>query len=79
MTYEVLRRRTRNIDGLVVLAVAFFWFNFYDIHVRYRLTVEVQDSDQVKTGSSVIDVRYNREPTWFPSRDVCLGILDRRL
>lgn len=48
--------------GLVVLAVAFFWLNFYSIHVRYRLTVEVQDGDQVKTGSSVIDVAYSIQP-----------------
>jgi len=43
--------------GIIVL----FWFNFYPVHVRYRLTVEVQDGDQVKTGSSVIDAAYNTE------------------
>jgi hypothetical protein len=52
---------------LVILAVAFFRLNFYDVHVRYRLTVEVQDGGQIKTGSSVIDVSYNIEPTWSPS------------
>ncbi|WP_426609196.1 hypothetical protein [Bradyrhizobium sp. McL0616] len=55
------------LTGLVILAVAFFRLNFYDTHVRYRLTVEVQDGDQVKTGSSVIEVLYNIEPTWSPS------------
>jgi hypothetical protein len=52
------------LAGLVILAVAFFRLNFYDIHVRYRLTVEVQDGDQLKTGSSVIEALYDIEPTW---------------
>jgi hypothetical protein len=46
------------VAGIVVL----LWFNFYTVHVRYRLTVEVQDGDQIKTGSSVVDVSYNIEP-----------------
>lgn len=53
--------------GLVVLAVGYLWLSFYNIHVRYRLTVEVQDGDQIKTGSSIIDVSYNIEPDWSPS------------
>jgi hypothetical protein len=53
--------------GLVIFVVGFFRLNFYDVHVRYRLTVEVQDGDQIKTGSSVIDVSYNIEPDWSPS------------
>jgi hypothetical protein len=55
------------LAGLAILAAGFFWLNFYNIHVRYRLTVEVQDGDQIKTGASVIDVSYNIEPTWSPS------------
>jgi hypothetical protein len=55
------------VAGLAVLAVAFLQFNFYNIKVRYRLTVEVQDGDLVKTGSSVIQVSYNIEPSWSPS------------
>jgi hypothetical protein len=27
----------------------------------------VQDGDQIKTGSGVIDVSYNIEPDWSPS------------
>jgi len=74
--YERLPHRARDkgclialgiLTGLVILAVAFFRLNFYDVHVRYRLTVEVQDGDQVKTGSSVIEVLCNIEPTWSPS------------
>ncbi len=53
--------------GLVVALIFFLWFNFYSIHVRYRLTVEVQDGDQVKTGSSVIEGVYIIEPDWSPS------------
>jgi hypothetical protein len=50
--------------GLVILAIGYLWLSFYDVHVRYRLTVEVQDGDQIKTGSSVIDASYNIEPNW---------------
>jgi hypothetical protein len=53
--------------GLVIAGVGLFWLNFYTVHVRYRLTVEVQDGDQIKTGSSVIDLSYNIEPASTPS------------
>jgi hypothetical protein len=53
--------------GLVVLVIGYIWLSFYDVQVRYRLTVEVQDADQIKTGSSVIEVSYNIEPDWSPS------------
>jgi hypothetical protein len=52
---------------LAIVVVGYIWLNFYDIHVRYRLTVEVQDGDQIRTGTSVIDVSYNIEPSWSPS------------
>ncbi|HEY1748499.1 MAG TPA: hypothetical protein VGG11_17255 [Xanthobacteraceae bacterium] len=51
--------------GLVVLAVGYVLLGFYNIHVRYRLTVEVQDGDQIKTGSSVIDASYTIEPDYI--------------
>ncbi|MGY4480393.1 hypothetical protein [Bradyrhizobium sp. USDA 3364] len=54
--------------GLVIAGIGLLWLNFYSVHVRYRLTVEVQDGDQIKTGSSVIDVAYNIEPSWSPSQ-----------
>lgn len=50
--------------GLAILVAACFWLNFYDVHVRYRLTVEVQDGDQIKIGSSVIEAAYDIQPTW---------------
>jgi hypothetical protein len=46
---------------VVILMIGFFWLIFHDVHVRYRLTVEVQDGDQIKTGSSVINVSYEIE------------------
>src|SRR4051812_18867488 len=53
------------IVGLaVIVVVAAFRLNFYDVHVRYRLTVEVQDGDQLKTGSSVVEALYDIQPTW---------------
>jgi hypothetical protein len=55
--------------GLAILVIGYFWLNFYHVHVRYRLTVEVRDDDQIKTGSSVIDVSYNIQP----DRSVSLG------
>ncbi len=53
--------------ALVLWVIGILWLNFYDIHVRYRLTVEVQDGDQIKTGSSVIDASYDMQPDWSPS------------
>jgi hypothetical protein len=50
--------------ALVGVIWAILAFNFYDVHVRYRLTVEVQDGDQIKTGSSVIDAVYDMQPDW---------------
>jgi hypothetical protein len=50
--------------GLVILAVGYLWLSFYDVHVRYRLTVQVQDGDEIRTGSSVIDASYSMEPDW---------------
>lgn len=56
------------VVGLVIAITGIFWLNFYNVHVRYRLTVEVQDGEEVKTGSSVIDVSYNIEPAHTPSQ-----------
>ena len=50
--------------AIVLWVIGILWLNFYDIHVRYRLTVEVKDGDQIKTGSSVIDASYNVQPDW---------------
>jgi hypothetical protein len=52
------------VAGLAILVVVFFRLNFYDVHVRYRLTIEVQDGDQIKTGSSVVEALYDIQPTW---------------
>jgi hypothetical protein len=51
--------------GLVILAIAYIWLSFYDIHVRYRLTFEVRDGEQIKTGASVIDTSYTIQPDWL--------------
>jgi hypothetical protein len=53
--------------ALVIIAIAIVWLNFYHVHVRYRLTVEVQDGDRIKTGSSVIEASYSVQPDWSPS------------
>jgi hypothetical protein len=50
--------------GLVIFVAGYIWFTFYDVHVRYRLTVEVQDNGQIKTGSSVIEDVFVIQPDW---------------
>jgi hypothetical protein len=53
--------------GIVVLVVVFVLSGFQHIHVRYRVTVEVQDGEQIRMGSSIIDASYDIEPdyvTW---------------
>jgi hypothetical protein len=52
------------VAGLAILAVVSFRLNFYYIHVRYRLTVEIEDGNQLKTGSSVVEALYDIQPTW---------------
>ena len=42
---------------------------YQNIHVRYRLTVEVAVGDQIKTGSGVIDVSYEIYPDSFVNFD----------
>jgi hypothetical protein len=54
------------VVGLVLFVTGYFWLNFYTIHVRYRLTIEVSVGDQIKTGSSVIDVAYHIQPEYAP-------------
>jgi hypothetical protein len=49
------------LAGLAIILIGSIWIRFHPIHVRYRLTVEVQDGDAIKTGSSVIDVAYPME------------------
>lgn len=49
---------------VMIVVIAILRLNFYDVHVRYRLTVEVKDDDQIKAGSSVIDVLYDMQPDW---------------
>jgi hypothetical protein len=40
---------------------------FPKYHVRFRMTVEVKDGDQIRTGSSVIEVDYQIVPDGFMS------------
>jgi hypothetical protein len=50
--------------GLVIFVIGYIWFTFYDVHVRYRLTVEVQDDGKIKTASSVIEDVFVIQPDW---------------
>ena len=57
------------LAGLAILAAGFFWFNFYAIHVRYRLTVEVQDGQLVVDGKP-LRVLAERDPAALPWGDL---------
>src|ERR1700722_20948539 len=51
------------VCGLVIAAVyGCVSLVFPKYHVRFRLTVEVKDGDQIKTGSSVIEVDHQIVP-----------------
>ena len=47
---------------LLALGVLFVLSGFQTIHVRYRITLEVQDGDQIRSRSSVLDAAYPIEP-----------------
>lgn len=51
--------------GFAIVVLVYCLLAFPTIHVRYRLTVEVQDGDQIKTGTGVIDVSYGIQPDSF--------------
>ena len=53
------------LGGVFWLGVLFVLSGFQTIHVRYRLTVEVQDGDQIRTGSSVLEASYPIEPDYI--------------
>jgi hypothetical protein len=55
--------------GLIAIGIAYWLINYPTIHVRYRLTLEVQDGDEIKSGTSVISVTY----TIYPDSFVYLG------
>jgi len=54
------------IAGIVV------WFRWeYPAGIlRYRMTVEVQVGDELRTGSGVIEARYHHNPGWLPGHPV---------
>jgi hypothetical protein len=52
--------------SIVLVAVAWYWWNFPTVSYRYRLTAAVQVDDQVYSGSSVIEVWRRFNPRWLP-------------
>jgi hypothetical protein len=51
--------------GAVFLVVCFvIWLNFGVVEVHCRITIDVQDGDQIKTGSGVIGILYTIQPDW---------------
>jgi hypothetical protein len=57
------------VAGLVLVGIVSCSIAYPTIHVRYRLTVEVNVGDQIKTGSGVIGVDYPIYPDSFVSLD----------
>ena len=59
--------RTGVIASICILMAVYVGWTlvFPTIHVRYRLTLEVADGSQVRTGSTVIDVAYEIYPDDF--------------
>ncbi len=55
--------------GLVAAGIVSCSILYPTIHVRYRVTLEVQDGDEIKTASSVIEVSYTIKPDVFDSLD----------
>jgi hypothetical protein len=47
--------------GILIASIALIWIRIHPVHVRYRLTVEVQNDDRIETGSSVVEVAYPME------------------
>jgi hypothetical protein len=50
------------VVGLVLIGISSCWLAFAPTHIRYRLTIEVQDGDVVRSGSGVVDVAYGVAP-----------------
>ena len=63
-----MRRHPKLVIVLVVVCFGYLWIKFIqypDYTVRYRLTIEVQTPDGVKTGSSVMASNYGWTFTGF--------------
>jgi hypothetical protein len=68
-----VKNSTRNVAILVVVVAAGYGclsVIFRSVPVRFRLTMEVMDGDQIRTGSSVIEVEYPIYPDGlFPGQN----------
>jgi hypothetical protein len=68
-----MRRAFLAILGILILAPTCFYFGYkllYPIYTyRYRLSVEVETPDGLRSGSSVIEVRYEMFPQFLTERD----------
>jgi hypothetical protein len=68
-----MRRAVLAIVGTLILAPACFYFGYKLLYptytYRYRLSVEVETPDGLRSGSSVIEVRYEMFPKLLTERD----------
>jgi hypothetical protein len=68
-----MRRAVLAIVGTLILAPVCFYFGYKLLYptytYRYRLSVEVETPDGLRSGSSVIEVRYEMFPELLTERD----------
>jgi hypothetical protein len=69
----MMRRAVLAIVGTVILAPAFVYFGYKLLYptytYRYRLSVEVETPDGLRSGSSVVEIRYQMFPKLLTERD----------
>jgi hypothetical protein len=67
-----MRRAFLAIIAAIILAPLSFYFGYkllYPTYTRYRLSVDVETPDGMRSGSSVIEVRYEMFPELLTERD----------
>ena len=68
-----MRRAFLGIIAAIILAPLCFYFGYKLLYptytYRYRLSVEVETPDEIRSGSSVIEVRYEMFPELLTERD----------
>jgi hypothetical protein len=52
------------VGAVVVIVFSYVWISFYNVEIHCRITIDVQDGNQIKSGSSVIGLLYNINPEW---------------
>jgi hypothetical protein len=62
------------VVAAVVVIFAYYWFVYSVYSYRYRLTIEVETPDGLKTGSSVIEARARTQSPGLSGRSIVPGL-----